>query len=184
MKRGRRANPSLAGGLLLLWRSCVSRRLSAAFSASSSPTYARGVAHSASNCTIRSVSVIARCYQPPQPLLSSYSTRLATLSADSRRRSRVRLRSLKRRRKAQKEGAAERGPCAPVPALLAQNVGQSLLGPRILGVERDRVLETGKRLAMPPQAREHNALADPRIHIRRVGSAHAQVGGERLGVPP
>jgi hypothetical protein len=38
VERGRRANPSLAGGLLLFWLSCASRRLSVAFSASSSRT--------------------------------------------------------------------------------------------------------------------------------------------------
>jgi hypothetical protein len=37
-RRGRRASPSLAGGLELLWLSWASRRLSAAFSASNSRT--------------------------------------------------------------------------------------------------------------------------------------------------
>lgn len=65
--RGRRANPSLADGLLLFRLSCANRRLRAAFSASNSRIYDWRLASSASRWAMRSASVMPAFYQPPQP---------------------------------------------------------------------------------------------------------------------
>jgi hypothetical protein len=78
--RGRRANPSLAGGLLLFWLSCASRRLSAAFSVSTParrppalPVRLRG-----GPCVPGPSCLHSICRH--NPLLSSYACTMATSS--------------------------------------------------------------------------------------------------------